>query len=183
MREVWEIFSETLYLTHHFYNLQIHSFVLMNNHFHLIASTPDANISTCMYFFMKTSSYRLTRAGNRINQSYAGRYYKTILQSHNYYLNAYKYNYQNPVVSGITETVESYPFSTLFGLLGKSNLLIPVMEDTTLFSSVEQTLTWLNTPSDPILRDAVAWGLKRPYFKSKRDINSRRPILGENDLL
>ncbi len=65
MDTVWNIFSEELYLTNKYYNLQINAFVLMNNHFHLIATTPDANISQCMQYFMKNVSLRLSRAGNR----------------------------------------------------------------------------------------------------------------------
>ncbi len=48
MEEVWIIFCEELAETIQKHNLQVHSFVLMSNHFHLIASTPDANISQCI---------------------------------------------------------------------------------------------------------------------------------------
>lgn len=183
MSVVWDIFSDELYLTHRFYNLQIHSFVLMNNHFHLIASTPDSNISQCMQYFMKNTSLRLTRAGNRINETYAGRHYKTILQSNNYYLNAYKYNYINPLAIKSICRVEEYPFSTLHGLLGFSKITIPVVEDIALFSSLKETLEWLNTSADPLKQEAVRWALKRQYFKSKLCKNTRRPIISEIDLL
>ncbi len=183
MPEVWDIFSEQLYLTTCIFNLKIHSFVLMSNHFHLIATTPDSNVSQCMQFFMKNVSLRLTRAGNRINESFAGRHYKTILHSNNYYLNAYKYNYQNPILAGIVNRAEDYPFSTLNGLLGFSKMLIPVVEDRTLFPFVEDTLEWINRPAPPERLEAVRWALKRPHFKSKRCKNSRRFILGKNDLL
>lgn len=183
MDQVWEIFEEELYLTHRYYNLQIHLFVLMSNHFHLIASTPDSNISQCMYGFMKNTSLRLTRAGNRINQTFAGRHFKTILQTHNYFLNAYKYNYQNPCVAKISKRVEDYKYSTLAGLLGRTKLLIPMVEDTTLFSSLDETLSWLNRPSEPEKREAVRWALKRQYFRPLRCKNTRRSLLSENDVL
>lgn len=183
LTQVWDIFSEELYLTNKYFDLEVHSFVLMSNHFHLIASTPGANISDCMYYFMKNSSLRLTRAGNRINQTFCGRYYKTILQHHSYYLNAYKYNYLNPVMAGISTCVEDYPFSTLHGLLGKSRLLIPIVEDVTLFSSLRGTLSWLNEVPDEEKLEAVRVGLTKQYFKSKRCRKSRQLILGENDTL
>lgn len=183
MEQVWDIFSEELYLTYHFYDLKIHSFVLMSNHFHLIASTPMSNISTCMQYFMKNCSLRLTRAGNRINGTFAGRHYKTILQHPNYYLNAYKYNYQNPVSAKITKSVEDYPYSTLYGLTGKKRLYIPVEEDQTLFSSFHSTMDWLNRPINEINKEAMKWALKRKYFQSKKCKNTRRIIIGEDDLI
>lgn len=51
MDKVWKIFCEELTRSHDVHNLQIHSFVLMSNHFHLIASTPEANISQAMHQF------------------------------------------------------------------------------------------------------------------------------------
>ena len=122
MDQVWDIFCEELFLTNLYYGLNIHSFVLMSNHFHLIASTPNANIDKCMWYFISHVSRRLTLAGNRINGTFAGRYYKTILNSYSYYLNAYKYNYRNPLTIEGQDLVEDYPYSTLAGLLGKCRI-------------------------------------------------------------
>jgi len=117
-----ELFSNTPHSLLRFnFDLQIYMFVLMSNHFHLIASTPESNISQCMHYFIKNVSVRLAKAGNRINETFARRHYKTILQSRSNYLNAYKYNYQNPVVAGIVSKVEDYRYSTLCGLLGRKS--------------------------------------------------------------
>ncbi|MCB0393426.1 MAG: transposase [Bdellovibrionales bacterium] len=183
MQDVWEIFSEELYLTSKYYGLLIHSFVLMNNHFHLIASTPQSNISECMRYFMKNSSDRLTHAGNRINQTYGGRHFKTILQCSNYYLNAYKYNYLNPVIAGITKRAEEYPFSTLRGLLGFHHLLIPMAPDNILFANVEETLKWLNDlPSNEKLK-AASYGFKGQYFRKTHCRKTREYLLHEFNTL
>lgn len=53
MNEVWDIFCHEITETHKKHNLLIHSFILMSNHYHLIASTPDSNISQCMQHFMR----------------------------------------------------------------------------------------------------------------------------------
>ncbi len=155
----------------------------MSNHFHLIASTPDANINEAMYYFMKNSSKRLTEAGNRINQTFSGRYYKTILQSYSYYLNAYKYIYRNPVKAGISTKVENYPYSTIHGLLGQSKLIVPLAEDQTLFSSIEETLKWLNTRPAKAKEEAVAYALRRPYFKPLKNKKDNKPILEPNEII
>jgi REP element-mobilizing transposase RayT len=183
MEEVWEIFCEELSHASAEYNLQIHSFVLMSNHFHLIASTPDANISKCMQQFMYRTSRRLTKAWNRINESFAGRHYKCILQHHNYYLNAYKYNYRNPVTAGACENVEDYLYSSLRMKLNLSPRKIPLCEDITLFSDRVGTLKWLNTCPDPIKLEGFKAGVKHQYFKSKKNRITNKPILLENDLL
>ncbi|MEQ1722682.1 MAG: transposase [Pseudobdellovibrio sp.] len=183
METVWKIFCEELTFVNKKYNFQIHSFVLMNNHYHLIASTPDANVSQCMQQFMHRTSKRLTRAGNRINQTFAGRHYKCILQHPNYFLNAYKYNYRNPVVAGLSEKVQDYAYSTLCGKLNLSKLLVPICEDITLNFDTVGTLAWLNTAPESNKAEGFRYGTKHQYFKSKKDRMSNRPILTEHDLL
>lgn len=183
MDTVWKIFCEELYVTHILHELRIHMFVLMNNHFHMVVSTPNDNISQCMHRLMGNVSKRLNELGNRINGNFAGRHFKTILDHPNYFLNAYKYNYRNPVTAGICKKVEDYPYSTLYGLLGRSRIAIPLVEDITLFSNVVESLRWLNERPDPEKLEAVRYALKRPYFRSKKNKSDGKLIIGENDIL
>lgn len=183
MEKVWTIFCEELAATTKDHQWTIHSFVLMSNHFHMIVTTPNANISTCMQQFMYRVSRRLTKAGNRINQTFAGRHYKCILQEHNYYLNAYKYNYRNPVAAGLCQRVEDYPYSTLQALLEKTPSLIPLADDLTLKNDILGTLQWLNHEPPPKLLEGVRHALKHQYFKSKKDKITNRPILGLDDIM
>lgn len=183
MDVVWEIFSQELILVNLLHKLQIHSFVLMSNHFHLIASTPNANINKCMHLFMGNVSRRLTAEGNRINQTFSGRYFKTILDHQSYFMNAYKYNYRNPVHAGLTTKVEDYTYSSLHGLLGKTHLQFPVREDVTLFSNVNRTLEWLNTEPNPNKLEAVRYALKRPFFRPKKQPLTNAVILSELEII
>jgi putative transposase len=144
MDEVWEIMSDQLFFIHHAFQVRIHAFLLMNNHFHLIISTPLSNLDEAMAWFMRETSRTLTRAGNRINQTYGGRHFRSILKSHHYFLNAYKYLYHNPLHAKICESVLDYPYSSLPGLLGQQRLIFPVIEDTTLFTNIDETIRWLN---------------------------------------
>ncbi len=144
LNHVWEILSEYLFFIHHAFGFRIHSFVLMNNHFHLIASTPHANLSEVMNYFMRESSKQIGLASGRINQIYGGPYFWSQLKSNIYYGHAYKYVYRNPVEGGLSLKVEDYPYSTLHALVGKTKTIIPLVEDTLLFPNAEDQLKWLN---------------------------------------
>ncbi len=183
MKIVWDIFCDELYMTSIVHRLKVHLFVLMSNHFHLVASTPQANISQCMQFFMGNVSRRLNEKGNRIDGTFAGRHFKTILQHPNYYLNAYKYSFRNPVTAGICKNVEDYPFSTLRAVLGFEKVRIPLVEDATLFSDIEGTLKWLNQAPEPERLEAVRYALKRPYYKVKKGKVRNQPLMGGENLL
>ena len=182
MPDVWNIFCDELYLTSKFYDMIIHSFVLMNNHFHLIASTPEANVDKCMHRFMGNTSRRLTEAGNRVNGTYGSRYYKSILQHPSYFLNTYKYNYFNPVKASIVNHVEDYPYSTLHGLLGRSKIILPIIDET-LFDKSLDTLNWLNTAPRAKDLELVRKALKRPYFKSIIDPQTKKAALQLDQLI
>ncbi len=183
MEEVWEIYCEELSKVHFELGLQIHSFILMSNHFHLIASTPKANISECMHRFMQSTSRRLTRAGNRINQSYAGRHYKCVLHRDQYFLNVYKYNYRNPIAAGLCQRVESYPYSTLQFLLKKSSAKIPLVYDEIFFADPDGTLEWLNTEPEALLVEGIRYGLKHQFFKSKKGPVARKELVEDRMII
>lgn len=181
MDVVWEIYCEELTNTHNQHNLLIHSFVLMNNHYHLLGSTPDANVSECMQYFNFRTSRRLIREGNRINQTYAGRHYKCILPSMNAFRRAYKYNYRNPVTANICSLVEEYPYSTLQFALGLSTPKIPIADS--IFSKDPEFLKWLNTPSDAKKLAALQFGLKRQFFHSMKDPVTKKLIISDDDTM
>lgn len=173
--EVWDIMCHQLYFMHHGFETRIHGFVLMSNHFHLLVSTPQANISQAMAYFMRESSRAITRTAGRINQTYGGRYFRCIVSSHHYFLNAYKYFYRNPVEAGLSQKVEDYPFSTLHGLIGKSKLHIPIAEDLTYFSDPQGTLNWLNTPVPKEDWESVRKALRNREFHLAKDPFTRKP--------
>jgi putative transposase len=178
---VWNILSDYLYFVSQSYDLKIHSFVVMANHFHLMVSTPTGSLSQAMQYFMSQTSRALAREANRINHIWGSRFYRCEIGTHHYFLNAYKYNYRNPVNAKAVERVEDYPFSTLHGILGQSRLSIPIVEDVTLFSDVEGTLQWLNTETSPSNMEAIRKAFRRKVFTLPK-INSRPHPL-ETDLL
>ena len=178
MESVWEIMCRELSFLSYAYDIKIHSFVLMSNHFHLLASTPQANLSEAMWNFMKQSSFSLTTAGNRINQTYGQRYFRSVITSGHYFNHAYKYIYANPVKAGFVEKVEQYRFSTLHGLLGFEKLNIPIVEDTLLFEDTEYILKWLNRKVSEENWKSVKFALEKREFKlAKSKVNKKSSLL------
>jgi putative transposase len=179
--EVWEILSEYLFFIHHVFNIKIHSFVLMNNHFHLILSTPESNLSQAMNYFMRETSKQLGLSSRRINQIYGGPYFWSVLKSEVYYGHAYKYVYRNPVEGGLCLKVEDYLFSTLHSLVGKSKTIIPVLEDTLLFSDVESQISWLNKnyKIDSYKQD-IKNALRKREFQFGKDRDRNSSVLEQN---
>lgn len=147
------------------HEIKIHSFMLMQNHFHLIVTTPQSNISEAMKRLLEMSSKRLTKSAGRINQTFGGRHFKSILQRDAYFQNCYKYVYYNPVKAGLVGRVESYPYSTLRWRLGHAKTEFPLAVDHSLEpGSVEETVAWLNRRPNEDHWNSVKVALTRNYF-------------------
>jgi REP element-mobilizing transposase RayT len=174
--EVWNILEEQLYFVCHAFEIRVHCFVLMINHFHLIASGKPTQLSSGLQFFLAQSSRQITKSTDRINHTWKARHFRRLIGTPHYFLNVYKYFYRNPVEAKIVERVEEYPFSTLNGLLGQRQLIIPVVHDDTLFSDVEETLRWLNHAPSPDNREAMKAALKRKEFKLPRSRGKAHPL-------
>jgi putative transposase len=163
--EVWSLMEDYLNLVVIKYGLKIHSFVLMPNHFHLLASC-ELEIGKVMCDFMTATSKAMNSYTGRINQCWGGRHYKCELKSYIYYINTYKYIYQNPIRCGLVQRVEQWPYSTLGGLCGLRKLHIRMENDLLLFNPTfeSSTLKWLNTPISPENLIAIRAALSKREF-------------------
>lgn len=185
MDVVWDIFCDYLFLTKHLYGVQIISFVLMSNHFHLLLHAPNLNVSAFMNYFLREVSKELNRHGNRINECFANRHYRTYVgDNYLYILNTYKYIYQNPLRAGLCSAVQDYPFSTLYGKLGNGPLYVPVESDDIIFNgSLEENLLWLNTLPEKSDYESMRTALKKGIFKLRKCPRTKTANKLESSLL
>jgi putative transposase len=147
------------------YHAHVHAFVLMDNHFHLILSTPEGNLDRIMQYFMRETSKRIGRETGRINRVFGARYQRSVLDSEDYFLNALKYVFRNPVAAGLCNRVEDYPYSTLPWTLNRKVAGFALSEEPEfLFRLVprgQQLLSWLNKSFSAEQADVVRKGLRR----------------------
>jgi putative transposase len=176
MTELWELFSDYLFLAEKMFELKIHSFVLMNNHFHLLVTAPQLNISQAMQYFTRETSKQILRSSSRINCTFARPFFRSEIIGYHHFMTVYKYIYRNPVEAGLTQYCEAYPYSTLNGLVGFSRLFISLQQDTLLFDDVEQTLKWLNRRPDRQAYEDVRKALKRREFTLPRKRGQQNPL-------
>lgn len=175
---VWPIMENYLHFLTKAYETKIHSFVLMPNHFHLLAQSPQSNLSEGMNYFMRETSRQIGRDSGRINQIYGARFHRSLITTEKYFNQVYKYVYRNPVRAEICTQVQDYPYSTLAGLVGLRKLHIPLEPDNLLFSGEdvnEKTILWLNRNPDPNLEKEIQLALRKPEYKPTPDHDAKKP--------
>jgi putative transposase len=153
MERLWTIITDELYLLTLLYQIEIHAFVLMPNHFHLILSVPNSDLGKIMDLLMSSVTKRVNSATGRIGHLFGGPYYWSIITSSRYFGHAFKYVYRNPVKGAFCRRVEDYPFSSIHGLVGNGHLPFPIsytrlgaeinLPD---IDHIETWLYWLNQP-------------------------------------
>ena len=126
------------YSTKH--NLQIHAWVLMTNHIHLLCTPLSENaISKTMQDVGRLYVVYFNKTYGRSGTLWEGRYKSSLVQSEAYLLSVYRYIELNPVRAGMVEDPADYSFSSYqINALGRqSDLCTPHQEYLTLGNTQE----------------------------------------------
>lgn len=108
------------------YQVEVHAYVLMHNHFHLMVCTPKGNLSEFMRHFNISYTAAYNRRHRRVGHLYQGRYKAIVVDQDSYLLELSRYVHLNPVrvkgfqkraVSETTRYLERYRWSSLPGYL------------------------------------------------------------------
>jgi REP element-mobilizing transposase RayT len=91
------IFLEKLSLSLDIYNVSLPAYVCMPNHFHLLVTTPEGNLSDFMRHFNISYTSAFNRRHHRVGNLYQGRYKAFLIDADNYLLAVSRYIHLNPV--------------------------------------------------------------------------------------
>lgn len=129
----WLMINYHLKRVSELYKIELHAFVMLSTHSHLLFKSSqqhenyfaDALLKELKVISGETS---LVEPITNIAQ----------------YLNCYKYIYRNPVEAKMAPKCEDYRFSSLHGLLGKGELITPVIDPLSVTQNPIKILNWLN---------------------------------------
>lgn len=168
MQLVWEACEHYLFETKILYGVRIHAFVLMGNHFHLVLSTPECNLSDAMEYFQSRIARQISALRGGSSVRFQARYRWSIVKTESYFLNLMAYVYLNPVRAGIVKHPQNYKFSSLIGLIGKGVLRIPIaahsLAENWFWDDPFQMVDWFSTTVAAVLPEKITRGLRRPVF-------------------
>ena len=98
---MWHELCSRLEVIQNTYDADIISFLLMNNHFHLLIKT-SVNDLHCSIKHLKPQTFQNQKIQH--------------LSSRTYLYHAYRYIYQNPIRANLVKRVEDYPYSSLYDI-------------------------------------------------------------------
>lgn len=90
-------FLQILFQTIEIYHIKLYTYVLMNNHFHLLVETPLGNLGEFMRRFNITYTGDYNRRHQRVGHLYQGRYKSCLVDKDAYLSKVSRYIHLNPV--------------------------------------------------------------------------------------
>jgi REP element-mobilizing transposase RayT len=104
---------------HDRYGILIHSYVLMDNHYHLILETPKGNLLKVMHGINSSYTGYFNRKYGRSGHLFQGRYRGILVEKDTYLLSLSRYVHLNPVRAGVVDRPQQYRWSSYVGYIGK----------------------------------------------------------------
>ena len=115
------------------YHFKLHSYCLMDNHYHLLLENTLENLSLGMRQINSSYAKYFNKRYNRVGHLWQGRYKSWFILDESYLFTLFKYIESNPVKAKLTQKIGVYKYSLSYQIL--NNLLNDCTKNTFI-------LTW-----------------------------------------
>lgn len=107
----YEMFLQIVCKACRAYQVIIHDYCLMSNHFHLLVETKIDNLSLFMKHINSNYAIYANKKQNRSGHFWQGRFYSRYITNDEYYYTLIRYIEQNPIEAKLANTVGEYPYT------------------------------------------------------------------------
>lgn len=114
-----EKFLSYLDSAHIGYSAIVHTYILMNNHYHIILETPRSNLSKIMHYLNTSYAAYFNTKRKRVGPLYQGRFKAILVQQDEYLHHLSRYIHLNPLRVNIAKAPEEYPWSSFRYFISK----------------------------------------------------------------
>ncbi|MDZ7585126.1 MAG: transposase [Thiobacillus sp.] len=104
------------------FNWVCHAWCQMDNHYHLLIETPEANLSKGMRQLNGVYTQNFNRLHGRVGHVFQGRYKAILVERDSYLLELARYIVLNPLRTGMVKKLEAWPWSSYFATCGQADV-------------------------------------------------------------
>lgn len=101
------------------WNIEIHAYTLMDNHYHLLIHTPKGNLSRGMRHVNGVYTQVFNRSRRTDGPLFRGRYKAVVIEKENYLLELVRYIHLNPVNAGLCKRPSAHRWTSHAAYLKK----------------------------------------------------------------
>jgi REP element-mobilizing transposase RayT len=103
------------------FKVEIHAYVLMSNHFHLLIKTNQSNLSRAIQWVGLSYAGWFNRKHKRTGHLFQGRFKSFLIENDRYFTAMSFYIHGNPLRAGIVKNLFSYEWSSYRGYADRKN--------------------------------------------------------------
>ena len=161
----YEMFLKVLCKACTLYQVVLHDYCLMSNHFHLLVETKIENLSLFMKHINANYAIYANKKQNRSGHFWQGRFYSRYITDENYYYTLVRYIEQNPIEAKLAQETGEYLY-TLGAVI--ANRLTPII--CTHHSKLLQELSYEN------IQNVIGVKLKEEELELLQKIQKQKVI-------
>lgn len=106
------------------YHVEIYSYCVMSNHFHLLLRIPFTELSAFIQQFSTTYAVYYNFKYNKVGHVFQGRYYSEAIESERYFWCCMRYIHNNPSKASLVPSPALYKFSSMKEYVQKTRFLV-----------------------------------------------------------
>lgn len=106
------LFLVILSKTSELFDIEVHAYCLMNNHYHLLIKTPRGNLSRAMRHINGIYTQRYNKSVKKDGSLFRGRYKAILIEKDGYLLNVSRYIHLNPIQAKLVKLPHQYKWSS-----------------------------------------------------------------------
>ena len=173
------------------FNIVIHAYCLMTNHYHVLLETKEINISDALKYLNMTYSKYFNRKYKRVGHLWQGRFKSYYLYDDTHFWIVSKYIERNPIKANMVNDVSQYKQQSFFQWKYKSEYF-ELLEDSMIFHmTLGEYENYINTDLQIdaleqiyvspkiITKDEqikILYKRLEAFFENDRDVNRNRNI-------
>ena len=104
------------------FSIKIHTYCLMDNHYHFLVETPEPNLSKAMQWINVSYAVYFNLKRQRKGHLFQGRYKSILVEEDEYLKHLSRYIHFNPMRAKKVESLVKYPWSSYPAFIGKTKI-------------------------------------------------------------
>ena len=163
------------------WKVEIYAYCLMDNHYHLLLSTPIGGLSRAMRHLDGIYTQSFNRVHHRDGPLFRGRYKAILIDAEEYFLSVVRYIHQNPVGAGTVSDIDRYRWSSHWEYL--NNKQCPEWLDRcsvmSRFGGLKEYQRFMHDEIEEEIEEFYRGPYQKPVLGSKEFIGTVRDKLGD----
>jgi len=163
------------------WKVEIFAYCLMDNHYHLLLSTPAGGLSRAMRHLDGVYTQKFNRIHHRDGALFRGRYKAILIDAEEYFLSVVRYIHRNPLGARLVTDIEGYRWSSHWGYLNKKQC--PDWLDTrsvmTRFGGIKEYQRFMHAENDEEIEEFYQGVYQRVILGGKEFITRIKERLGD----